>query len=225
MSKPKLWHCHTSRSLRPLWALEEMGLDYELVALPFPPRVFDRSYMDVNALGTVPFFTDGAVEMTESSGICLYLVERYRQYDFGLRPEHDEYGDYLNWLFHSDATLTFPQAIVLRYSQLEPKERRLPQAVEDYCKWFLARLKRLNAHLPGREYLCDERFTIADIAVGYALYLAEGLGLDQFFEPVVSEYWQRLKARPAFQRAELLGAEKTLFRPVKYPFENAPELM
>jgi len=34
----KLWHCHNARSLRPLWALEEMGLDYELELLPFPPR-------------------------------------------------------------------------------------------------------------------------------------------------------------------------------------------
>lgn len=224
MTKPKLWHCHTSRSLRALWALEEMGMDYELVTLPFPPRIFEREYLNTNVLGTVPFFTDGEVEMTESSGICLYLVERYQRYDLGLKSDHAQYGDYLNWLFHSDATLTFPQTIALRYSQLEPKDRRLPQAVEDYSKWFVARLKRLNAHLPGREFLCDERFTIADITIGYALYLAEGLGLDQFFEPVVADYWQRLKTRPAFQRAEPIGAEKSLFRPVKYPFENAPEL-
>ncbi len=221
-SKPKLWHCYSARSLRPLWALEEMGASYDLVELPFPPRIFQREYLEINALGTVPFFTDGDVEMTESSGICLYLVERYSRYDLGLPSNHAEYGDYLNWLFHSDATLTFPQTIVLRYSQLEPPDRRSVQAVEDYRKWFVARLKRLNTHLQGREFLCDGRFTIADIAVGYALYLAEGLGLDQFFEPVVANYWQRLKARPAFQKVEPIGAEKSVFRPVKYPFENVP---
>jgi glutathione S-transferase len=57
--------------------------------------------------------------MTESSGICHYLVEKYKRYDVGLRPEHAEYGDYLNWLYHSDATLTFPQTIVLSFSKLE----------------------------------------------------------------------------------------------------------
>jgi glutathione S-transferase len=41
-----------------------------------------------------------------------------------LQSDHPEYGDYLNWLFHSDATLTVPQTIVLRYSQLEAKNRR-----------------------------------------------------------------------------------------------------
>ena len=34
-----LWHCVDARSFRPLWALEELGLSYELKMLPFPPRV------------------------------------------------------------------------------------------------------------------------------------------------------------------------------------------
>ena len=34
----KLYHCHNARSFRPLWTLEELGLDYELVVMPFPPR-------------------------------------------------------------------------------------------------------------------------------------------------------------------------------------------
>lgn len=34
----KLWHCHNARSLRALWAMEEMGMDYELEIMPFPPR-------------------------------------------------------------------------------------------------------------------------------------------------------------------------------------------
>ncbi len=218
--KPTLWHCYPSRSLRPLWALEEMGIDYELVSLPFPPRLFQREYLQTNELGTVPFFRDGDVEMTESTGICLYLVEKYQRFDLGLKASEPGYGDYLNWLFHSDATLTFPQTIVLRYSQLEPPERRLPQAVEDYRKWYLARLKRLNSHLQGRDYLCDGRFTIADIAVGYALYLGKGLGLESFYEPHVQAYLARLMARPAFQRAEPMGSSPDSFVATPYPFEG-----
>ena len=104
-------------------------------------------------------------------GICHYLVERYQQQQFALQPNHPEYGDYLNWLYHSDATLTFPQTIVMRYTYLEPKERQLKQAVDDYAQWYIARLRRLDAHIVEREYLCDGRFTIADIAVSYALFL------------------------------------------------------
>ena len=42
----KLWHCHNARSLRPLWALEEMGLEYELELMPFPPRVLHEGYKE-----------------------------------------------------------------------------------------------------------------------------------------------------------------------------------
>jgi glutathione S-transferase len=223
-NKPKLWHCYTSRSLRALWALEEMGFDYELETLAFPPRMFQREYLQVNTLGTVPYFVDGDTHMTESSAIGLYLVERYQRFDFGVKVDHPEYGDYLNWLFHSDATLTFPQTLVLRYSQLEPLERRQPQVVEDYRKWFLARLKRLNSHIVGREFLCADRFTVADIAVAYALYLGDGLGLSQFYEPQVLDYFQRMTARPAFQKVEPIGKEQSLFSPTPYPFENVPNL-
>ena len=224
MTSPKLWHCYTARSLRALWALEEMGVDYELEVLAFPPRMFQREFLDVNPLGTVPYFVDGDTHMTESSAIGLYLVERYQRYDFGLKADHPEYGDYLNWLFHSDATLTFPQTLVLRYSQLEPMERRQPQVVEDYYKWFLARLKRLSTHIADREFLCDDRFTVADIAIAYALYLGDGLGLSQFYEPQVLDYLKRMTARAAFQKVEPIGKEHSLFSPTPYPFENIPDL-
>jgi glutathione S-transferase len=39
------------------------------------------------------------------------------------------------------------------------------------------------------------------VAVAYALHLAQHLGLDAQFTPAVAGYWQRLQARPAFQRA------------------------
>jgi len=197
----ELWHCGGARSMRPLWTLEEMGLDYELHVLQFPPRVFEREYLKVNSLGTVPFFIDGDTEMTESVGICQYLVDRYQRYDFGLEPAHPEYGAYLNWLHHADATLTFPQTISMRYYVLEPTPEK--QAVaDDYRKWYIARLRRLDQHLDAHEYLVDSRFTIADIAVAYALYLGMSLRFEREYQPQTLAYLQRMMARPAFKRAE-----------------------
>ena len=204
----KLWHCQNARSFRALWALEEMGLDYELEVLPFPPRMFKKEFLGINPLGTIPYLVDGDTHMTESSAICLYLVERNQCYDLGLTADHPEYGDYLNWLFHSDATLTFPQTIYFRYDRLEPPERRNPQAAEDYRKWYLARLRRLNKHLEEREFLVDGRFTVADIAIHYALFFGENLGLADDYVPPVREYLDRLKQRPAFQRAQTVQAEQ-----------------
>jgi len=196
----KLWHCASARSLRPLWTLEEMGMDYELEILPFPPRALSPDYLSVNNLGTVPYFVDGDTEMTESAGICQYLVDRYQRYDFGLNSDHPEYGAYLNWLHHSDATLTFPQTIVLRYYHFETTPEK--QAVaDDYSKWFIARLKRLDKHLLNNEFLCDKRFTVADIAVSYALVLGQILHLDEYFKPQTRDYLARMMERPAFKKA------------------------
>ena len=205
MSEITLWHCHDARSLRPLWALEEMGLEYKLELLPFPPRFFQKDYLAINPLGTIPYMVDGDTRMTESTGICHYLVERYQQTEFGVDVSHPDYADYLNWLYHSDATLTFPQTLVLRYSLMEPPERQQPQVVEDYSKWYLARLRLLDQHLSeengSRQFLCDNRFTIADIAVGYALYLGNLNGLGGDYSPQVKDYLARLMERPAFKRS------------------------
>ena len=197
----KLYHCADARSLRPLWALEELGVDYELVNMAFPPRATYPGYLNINPLGTVPTFVDGDVTLTESTGICHYLGEKFAPTDLRVDPAEPVYGEYLNWMYRSDATLTFPQTIVLRYTRLEPKARRLPQAAEDYTVWYLSRLRSVEAALEDREFLCAGRFTMADIAVHYALFLGETLGLAERYKPRSRDYLERLKERPAFRKA------------------------
>jgi hypothetical protein len=111
-----LYHCDGARSFRPLWMLEEMGLPYELKMLPFPPRVFAKEYLAINPLGTIPFMVDGETKMTESSGICYYLGTKYGPTPLVVGQDDPAYGAFLNWMYFSDATLTFPQTLVLRYS-------------------------------------------------------------------------------------------------------------
>lgn len=197
----KLYHCQGARSLRCVWALEEMGLDYELVTLQFPPRVFDKSYKEVNPLGTVPCLIEGDVMMTESAGICEYLAVKYGPTSLAVTPDEEAYGVYLNWLHRSDATFTFPQTLVFRYSALEPEDRRQPQVVEDYRAWFLGRWRSVETGLEGRDYLCADRFTMADICVAYALYFANTLGISEAMTPNVEKWWGRVKERDAYQRA------------------------
>lgn len=207
----KLWHCFGSRSVRPLWALEEMGLEYDLVSMPFPPRFKQEGYLSLNSLGTVPYFEDGETQMTESVAICHYLVEKTQNWEFGLRPDEPEYSAYLNWLYHSDATLTFPQTVYLRFAQFE-KQRGLEEAGLAYADWFRKRLVRLEAWLGGRDYLVGQRFTVADIAVGYAIYLANFINILGEDAPKCSAYYNRLSSRPAFQRALMIGAEHNPFK-------------
>ncbi len=76
--------------------------------------------------------------------------------------------------------MTFPQTLVLRYAHFEPAERKQPQVADDYAEWFCAGCE-LEPLLSAREYLCAGRFTAADVSVGYALLLAEHLGLAKRF--------------------------------------------
>lgn len=198
----KLYHCAQSRSVRALWALEELGLKYELETLPFPPRVFQKSYKELNPLGTVPFLVDGDVELSESVAICHYLVQKYGPTSLAVEPDEKDFGEYLNLLYFSDATLTFPQAVILRYSVLEPDERKLPQAVEDYTGFFLGRLRKIESALEGKQFLCAERFTIADICITYSLLFAQSIiDTDEVYSENLKGYYQRMSERPAFKFA------------------------
>jgi glutathione S-transferase len=196
-----LYHCANARSFRPLWTLEELGVPYDLKMLPFPPRFLQREYLEINPLGTIPLLIDGDTRMTESAAICQYLATRYGPSPLAVNVDEPDYGAFLNWLHFGEATLTFPQTLVLRYSRLEPDERKNPQVAADYARWFLARLRAIDAVVSKTETLCAGRFTVADISVGYALMLARSLGLDKEFPPAVGAYWARLSGRDGFKRA------------------------
>lgn len=196
-----LFHCASARSFRPLWTMEEMKLSYDLKMLPFPPRFLKREYLELNPLGTIPLLLDGDTRMTESAAICEYLVTRHGPTPLAIAVDDPAYGAYLNWLHFGEATLTFPQTIYFRYAQLEPDERKNPQAAADYARWFLARLRAVETAAATNEWLCAGRFTVADISVGYALMFAQSTGLSEQFTPAVANYWKRLQTRDGFKRA------------------------
>jgi glutathione S-transferase len=90
---------------------------------------------------------------------------------------------------------------VLRYGRHEAAERKQPQVVEAYTRWFLSKLRTLNSSLERAQFLCADRITAADVSVGYALLLADDFGLAPRFKPVVLVYWRRLQWREELQRA------------------------
>ncbi len=199
----KLWHCTDARSFRVVWTLEELGLAYDLVALPFPPRWKEPGYLDTNPLGTIPYFEDGPAKMTESAAICEYLAVKYGADTLAVAPNEADFGAWLNWLHHGEATLTFPQTLVFRYAQLEPLERRQPVVADNYKKWFLARTVLAERTLAdGRDWLCAGRFTVADISVAYALLFAEVLGHLDEVGPNLRAFWARCQARDGFKAAK-----------------------
>jgi glutathione S-transferase len=197
----RLYHCQDARSFRCLWALEELGLPYQLDVMRFPPRVSTPEYLTINASGTVPVLIDGNTVMTESAAILQYLATRHGPSSLAVSVDEPAYGDWLNWLHYGEATLLTTQSVVLRYKITEPEERRSSQVVADYSEIFGLRLMALDATLRQSSYLCADRFTVADISVHYALQLARFLELDQQFTPAIAEYAERLQQRDKFRAA------------------------
>ena len=95
--------------------------------------------------------------MTESAAIVQYLVTRHGPSDLAVGVDDPDYGAWLNWLHFGEATLTFPQTLVLRYRQLEPG--RAEHVADDYAKWFMSRLRHVDRALANSDYLVGNRFT------------------------------------------------------------------
>lgn len=200
MTTPVLYTCARSRGLRATWAAEEAGVALDLKILPFPPRYLAPEFMALNPLGTVPMLVDGETRMTESCAIAHYLATREGYTDLAIAPGERDYGAYLDYTYHADATITFPQTVYMRFAIFE-KDKGLAEAGVAYAKWFHKRLVKVEERLRNREFLCADRFTVADICVGYALILAESVGLDDGVPDSLKAYRARLTAREAYQRA------------------------
>lgn len=198
--RPILYTCARSRGLRATWAAEEAGVDIDLKILPFPPRYLAPQYLELNPLGTVPMLVDGETRMTESCAIAHYLATRSGYTDLAIAPGEPDYGEYLDYTYHADATITFPQTVYMRFAIFE-KDKGWAEAGHAYAKWFHKRLVKIEERLKDREFLCADHFTVADICVGYALILAERVGLDDGVPESLKAYRKRLTQREAYLKA------------------------
>lgn len=198
-----LYHAPRSRSVRPLWTLEELGLDYTLKLVPFPSSKVPE-HLARNPLGTVPWLTDGSTGLNESVAISQYLATRYGPSDLVLDTDEPDYGHWLNWVTFGEASLTYPLSLVIHYGPhyqaFAPGSPQFPQVVDYYLDSFRVALNVVDTALADREFLVGDRFTIADISVGYNFGLLEVLGMTDELSGRLKTYWHRLSTRSAYAR-------------------------
>lgn len=202
MSRLILYHCAGGRSFRSLWAMEELGLDYELRVLAFPPRLAEPTYLEENPLGTIPLLIDGDTRMRESVMIGHYLAVRTTS-DLAVSADEPEYGRYLDALAYGETTLGWPQGMALFYGFFRPEAQRKTDVVQDMRDRLGVMFADLDTMLGEREYIAAERFTMADVSIGYALKLSAFVGVAAFdaTSDRVKAYFARLAERPAYRRA------------------------
>jgi glutathione S-transferase len=194
-----------TRAIRVIWVLEEIGVKAEIKSMPYPPRQHAPDYFAVNPTGLVPLLIDGEVRLSESMAICDYLATKHGS-PLVVPTNDPERPQFLQWLWYGESTLMTPLSRLNVVRQVErqferkggPEVDALIAGARDHVA---ERLKMLERRLEGRDFLVAGRLTLADISVGYPLHLVGLLGVDNLLGPRAVAYRERLRARPAHQRA------------------------
>ena len=204
MASPRvLWGCSTSRTMRPLWALHELRLDYE--HRPIGPRTGEtqtEEFTRLNPRQKIPVLQDGDLTLAESAAIVNYLAERYGEPD-GLMPTagSEARARYDQWAFFVMMELDAHTLYIIRkHRDLAHLYGESPTAIRAASEGFAKQSAVAELEFAdGREFLLGDRFTGVDIFLGTCLDWAVA-----YNEPIGSRlaaYRERLHARPAYTRA------------------------
>ena len=195
MSKLRVYHrVGAGRPIRVVWALEEVGADYELVTMS-AEEAGGAEHLARHPLGRVPVLEDEQGPMFESTALVFHIAELYPQAGLLPAPATHERAVVQSWSIFAMTELEAPAI----------ESRRLREASPDASANAAARcadaVAVLEAALSGTPpYLVGSRFSVADIVAGGVLGVSVRVGAIEP-SPTTSEYMESLAARPAWQRA------------------------
>jgi len=200
-----LWGVGTSRTIRPHWAMHELGLVYE--TKPIGPRTGETKtpeYTKLNPRQKIPLLQDGDFCIGESAAIVAYLSRMYSTAERSLIPETPrQYAAWLEWCFFIVAELDSTSLYVMRRHRadgLGPIYGIAPEVVDQAGAYFRQQLHHVEVALAdGRAFLMGDRFTSADILLTTCLEWAilYGVGICDNAKP----YLERMRKREPYQRA------------------------
>lgn len=183
-----------TRDLRVLWALEEIGLPYEIAGMDHPNQDLDApAYRALNPFGQIPVIDDDGVVVSESGAILLYLARKS-----GKLMPRDLAGEaqVLRWSFTALTTLELP-ALSLWFVNLTGGKGSKP--AEALQGWAEMRLKQLDGWLADRQFIATDDFTVADILMAHVL--DAGVREEMLSpHPNLLAYRKRCTERPAWKR-------------------------
>ncbi len=187
-----------SRAARVLWTLEELGLPYEHVAAS--PR--SEGVIAFNPAGKVPVLIDDGTPVTDSTAIIQYLADRHIDAPGGPltfragtldRARQDSLTQFL--LDEFDAALW----MAARHTFVLPEELRM-SAIKNTLRWEFERSQKTLIHRMGEgPYVMGERMTVPDVILTHCLTWALAAKFP-IAEHKLTDYLDRMRARPAFQR-------------------------
>ena len=196
------WGVGTSRTLRPIWVAEELGLTYELN--PIGPRTGEtqtKEYSKLNPKRKVPFCEDGDLKLSESFAICRYLISAYGTHSTLMKPQSSEDSakedEWLSYIYGElDETSLY---VMRRHQGLPDIYGEAPAAVDAARSYAMKHIEVIEAYLKGRKYLLAETFGLADIFLVTCLNWAESYAIP--LPDVLTSYRDRIIQRDQYKTA------------------------
>lgn len=197
-----LHHLNASRSLRILWLLEEMGVDYQLIRYQRDAvsHLAPDSLKKIHPLGKSPVIEFEGQVMVESGAIVEYLIRRFAS---DLEPEFTspDYMQYLQWIHFSESSAMVPVLLKV-FTQFETQTGTQLNFLGGYTQAeFNKVLGFLNSVLADKTFIVGDKLSGADFMLAFvAITVVEQLGAGEQY-PHLSAYLQRLTALDSWKRA------------------------
>jgi len=198
---------HT-RSFRALWALEEIGADYQYQIVNLGQGEGKTAdFLALNPSGKLPVLTDTDLVLTESAAICTYLADSHPEKNLIPAAGTVDRALYNQWCFFVLSELEQPLWTMGKHKFALPKEYRVRQVQKTAGFEFMRAISVLEEGLKGRSFLVGDHFTMADLLVAHTLTWAEGFKIDHG-RLLLDEYRDRIKQREAWKRAHAIDDAK-----------------
>lgn len=213
-----LHHCPQTRSMRILWLLNEIDIDFHVKLHAFDKSLRDPEFLVLSPAGRVPALEIDGERMFESGAISQYLCERFSPERLGRMPGTPDRMAWLVWLNFAETISQHAAALTQQHVALRDDSMRSPIVMKleaaRIAKCYDALEARLSTPVENRDYLLTSGFTTADISVGQATYMAQFfVKLDK--HPAVAEWYERITERESF--AESLPKGSGVFDKDFYP--------
>ncbi|MCC6467921.1 MAG: glutathione S-transferase [Alphaproteobacteria bacterium] len=184
-----------------MWLVGELGLAHEHIPAGGAFGGLDTpEFLAMNPHGRVPVIDDGGTVVWESQTILRYLAARYGRPAFW-SDDPAERSRAERWMDWSATTLQpdFLMGVFWGWYRTPAAQRNMP-AVEAKLAACARHFELLDRALAGRDFLCGDTLSLADIPAGVSLYRYYGMDIPRPAVANVEAWYRRLAQRPAFVR-------------------------
>lgn len=208
-------HLENSRSLRIVWLLEELDLDYKIQHYKRDPEtsLAPEELKNIHPLGKAPILTDSAGAHAESAYIIDYILRRYNAQRLLVPPKDSEMFDRYQFFMHYSEGSVMPILVMaLVFNKI--KNAKVPFFIKPIVSGIVHKVRQsyispnMKLHLnyiedclSKNEWFAGSDFTAADIQMSFVLQAAAARDEVLKKYPNIRNFLDRIQQRPAYKKA------------------------